>query len=141
VTFETELAPYVHSKRGTVPSPRFLSEQIEVPQFTSITQAEDYLASIPVLLAKGEIDSQTALELSTLTKNRLDAIYARQDYDLKLAAQGGGAEQNIRIEGGLPQLPGTNIIGLGGEEPPPRVNGHNGHGPVIDHSDAPVTAY
>ena len=126
------LAPYLHSKRSTAPTPRFVPEQIEVPQFTSITQAEDYLASIPVLLGRGEIDSQSALELSTLTKNWLDAIYARQDYDLKLQAQGGGSEQTIHITGGLPPLSGCNIIGMGGEEHTPQMNGHsNGH--VIDH--------
>jgi hypothetical protein len=65
-----------------------------------------------VLLGRDELDSQTALELSTLTKNWLDAIYAHQEYDLKLAA--GGGEQVIRIENSLPQIPGTNIIGMGG---------------------------
>jgi hypothetical protein len=123
------LAPYVHSKRGTLSAPRFLPDTVEVPAFRSITEAEDYLASIPVLLGKGEIDSQTALELSTLTKNWLDAIYAHQEYDLKLQAQGGGSDQTIRIEGGLPPLPGTNVImsktAIG-------TNGHNGH-PAIDH--------
>jgi hypothetical protein len=133
------LAPYVHSKRGTVPAPRFLDTPVEVPAFTSVTQAEDYLASIPVLLGRGEIDSQTALELSTLTKNWLDAIYARRDYELKLAANGGGSDQTIRITGGLAQLPGTAIIGfesyptINNNLPAP-VNGHNGHGPVIEHS-------
>jgi hypothetical protein len=126
------LAPYVHSKRGTLSAPRFLRDQIEVPQFTSITQAEDYLASILVLLGKGEIDSQTALELSTLTKNWLDAIYARQDYDLKLQSQGGGSDQTIRIEGGLPPLPGTSVIM---DDTAVGMNGHNGH-PAIDHEPA-----
>ena len=102
------LAPYVHSKRGTIPSPRFLPDLIEIPKFTSVSQAEDFLASIPTLLGRGELDSQSALELSTLTKNWLDSIYARQDYELKLQAQGGG-DATIRISGGLPPLPGTTI--------------------------------
>ena len=101
-----------------------------MPDFQTVAQAEAYLASIPVLLGKGEIDSQSALELSQLTKNWLDAFYARQDYDLKLQAQGGGQNTTIRIEGGLPALPGTNVImddtALG------RVNGNNGH--VIEHA-------
>jgi hypothetical protein len=142
-TASSILAPYCHSKRGTLPAPRFLPEPVAVPTFTSITQAEDYLASIPVLLGRGEIDSQTALELSTLTKNWLDAIYAHQEYDLKLAAQGGGSDTTIRITGGLPPLPGSNIIGMGGEESSPHINGHtnghtNGHGPVIDHQEPPA---
>jgi hypothetical protein len=68
------LAPYLHSKRSTTPAPRFVPEPVTVPAFASIAQAEDYLASIPVALGKGELDSQTALELSTLTKNWLSAI-------------------------------------------------------------------
>ena len=76
------LAPYLHSKCATKPTPRFVPEQIEVPTFNTVREAEAYLAHIPVLLGKGEIDSQTALELSQPTKNWLDAIYARQDYDL-----------------------------------------------------------
>ena len=124
------LAPYLHSKRGTLPAPRFLDTPIEVPQFNTVQEAETYLAHIPVLLGRGEIDSQTALERSTLTKNWLDAIYAHQEYDLKLAAQGGGSDTTIRIEGGLPSLPGTNI-NMAKE---PLMNGHNGH--VIDHQPA-----
>ncbi len=87
-----------------------------------MAQAEAYLASIPVLLGKGEIDSQTALELSTLTKNWLDSIYARQEYEIKLAAQGGGSDQHITVSGGLPSLPGTDILPgdsqLNGNVPP-----------------------
>src|SRR4029077_14791221 len=93
------LAPYVHSKRGSLPAPRFIPEQIEIQNFQTIQQAEDYLASIPGLLGRGEFDSQTALELSTLTKNWLDAIYAR------LAAQGGGGDTTIHISSGLPREP------------------------------------
>ena len=44
--------------------------------------------------------------------------------------------QQIHITGGLPALPGTNIIGMGGEEHTPQVNGHNGH--VIDHVEPPA---
>jgi hypothetical protein len=59
----------------------------------------------------------------------LDAIYSRQDCKLKLASQGGGPDTTIHITGGLPELPGCNIL-------TPQLNGHNGH--VID--SAPVQA-
>jgi hypothetical protein len=130
------LAPYLHSKCATKHTPQFVPDQIEVPTFNTVQEAEAYLAHIPVLLGRGELDSQTALELSQLTKNWLDSIYARQEYEIKLAAQGGGSEQTIRVTGGLPPLSGCNIIGMGGEEPPPRVNGHNGQ--VIDHAEPPA---
>jgi hypothetical protein len=103
------LGPYLHSKRGTAVAPRFIDTPVVVPAFTSIEQGEDYLASLPVLLGKGELDSQTALELSTLTRNWLSAICERQEYGLKLQALGAHGDAIIRIEGGLPPLPGTNI--------------------------------
>jgi hypothetical protein len=60
-----------------------------------------------------------------------------EELKLKLAAAGGGSEMNIHIIGGLPELPGTNVImphmnGVNGQ-------GHelNGHGPVID-ADKPA---
>jgi hypothetical protein len=132
-TASNMLAPYLHSKRGTVPAPRFLSDPVVVPSFTSVTHAEDYLASIPVLLGRGELDSQSALELSTLTKNWLDAIYAHQEYDLKLLASNGGTDIAIRIEGGMPALPGTNI-NMAKE---PSLNGFT-NGNLIDHVDTPA---
>ena len=76
-----------------------------------------YLASLPALLGRGELDSQTALELSTLVRNWLSAIYERQEYDLRVANAGGAGEQIIHITGGLPPLPGSNIIGMGGDGP------------------------
>jgi hypothetical protein len=103
-------APCMTLKFGTAAPARYLEEPVQVPDFQTVGQAEAYLASIPVLLGKGEIDSQSALELSTLTKNWLDAIYARQDYELKLAGQGGGSDTTIRLTGGLPPLPGCRIV-------------------------------
>ena len=101
------LLPYKYGKRGTIPVARFIPEQIEVPTFNTVQEAETYVAHIPVLLGRGELDSQTALELSTLTKNWLDFIYARQEYEIKLAAQGGGSEQTIRILGGMGSVAGN----------------------------------
>jgi hypothetical protein len=89
-----------------------------------------------VLLGKGEIDSQTALELSTLTKNWIDAKYAREELQLKLINSGQGErEQKITVTGGLPPLPGCNVIGMNGESSITngRVTVLNGHGPIIEH--------
>jgi hypothetical protein len=87
-------------------------------------------------VGRGELDFQAGLDLSAMTKNWIDVKYSREELQLKLAVQNGGADQQITITGGLPSLPGCNIIGMGGEEPPPRVNGHNGQ--VIDHAEPPV---
>jgi hypothetical protein len=135
------LAPYLHSKRSTTPAPRFFPEPVVVPTFTTIEQAEDYLAQIPVMLGNCSIDSQSALELSTLVRNWIEAKLAHTNTDLKVAAQGNLGDATIRIEGGMPALPGTSIIM---DDTPygssvPAINGHQG--PSIEHqpSDAPVT--
>ena len=46
-----------------IPVARSIPEQIEVPNFTSIDQGEEFLNDISVRLGRGEIDSQSALEL------------------------------------------------------------------------------
>jgi hypothetical protein len=103
------LAPYLHSRRSTAPTPRYIEEPVVVPQFTSIEQAEEYLAEIPRRVGQGELDFQSGLDLSTLTKNWIDAKYTREELQLKIAAHGGIGEQRITIRGGLSPLPGTNI--------------------------------
>jgi hypothetical protein len=76
------------------------------------------------MLGRGELDSQTALELSTLTRAWISARHEREELQLKLSAHG-GQPTLIRIEGGLPELPGTNII-------MPEMNAEL-NGKTIDH--------
>ena len=78
------LMPYKHGKRGTIPVARFISEQIEVPKFASLDQAEDYLNDISLRLGRGELDSQSALELGSLVKQWIDSRRAGMELDLKL---------------------------------------------------------
>jgi hypothetical protein len=126
------LAPYMHSKMQSTPAPRFVEELVAVPDFATIESAEDYLKQIPVLLGRGEIDSQTALELSTLVRNWILSVHARSELELKKITVDGPGEQVIRVEGGLPPLPGCNVTmpvldgrsvtnGHALEPPPPAV--------------------
>jgi hypothetical protein len=116
------LTPYLHSKRSVAaPAPRYIDSPVQVPEFQSVDQAETFLASLPAMLGQGQIDSQSALELSTLTRVWISARHEREELQLKLTAQGGAPNQLIRIEGGLPPLPGTDVI-------MPEINvAHNGH--------------
>jgi hypothetical protein len=126
------LAPYLHSKRSVAaPAPRYIDSPVQVPEFQSVDQAETFLASLPVLLGRGELDSQTALELSTLTRAWISARHEREELQLKIANNRSlSADTTIRIEGGLPPLPGCDII-------MPEINqGTNGH--TIDHIPAPA---
>ena len=95
----------------------------QTPEFVSILEAENFLADISRRAGAGELELQSALDVSTLVKNWILSVNSRQEFDLKVAAQGGGSDQTIRIEGGLPPLPGTNVIM---SETAIGTNGHNG---------------
>ena len=103
------LLPYKYSKRGTLPPPRFVEETIDVPDFTSVEQAEDFLASISKRAGTGELELQSALDISTLVKNWILAKHASVELELKVQAHGGTGTQHIVLTGGLPPLPGTQI--------------------------------
>jgi hypothetical protein len=98
------LLPYKYSKRGTLQPPRVIEESIDVPDFTSVEQAEDFLASISRRAGTGELELQSALDISTLVKNWILAKHASVERELKVAAHGGTGDQIVRIEGGLPPL-------------------------------------
>jgi hypothetical protein len=133
------LMPYKYGKRGTIPPPRFVEESITVPDFQSIDQAEDFLAAIAQRAGKGELELQSATDISNLVRNWIEAKLAHTNTDLKVAAQGALGDATIRIEGGMPALPGTSIIMDDTAVGPRAINGHSG--PSIEHqpSDAPVT--
>ena len=109
VTASNILAPYCHSKRGTLPAPRFVEEAIQVPDFQTIDEAQDFQKEIARRAAAGELELQTSLDISTLIGNWIRSRQATIELDLKVQGQGGGVEK-ILIEGGLPPLPGTDII-------------------------------
>jgi hypothetical protein len=113
------LAPYKHSKRGTLAPPRFVEEAIEVPEFQTIDEAEAFLADISQRAGKGELELQSALDISTLVRNWIFAKHARTGLDIKVAASGGAGDQIIHITGGLPQLPGAENLVM------PNRNGHD----------------
>jgi hypothetical protein len=137
ISASTALAPYMHGKMGTIPAPRFVADPFEVPSFQTIDQAEDYLAEIPQRVARGELDFQSGLDFSAMIRNWIEAKLAHTNTDLKVAAQGSLGDAVIRIEGGMPALPGTSIImddTAIGHTPHPAINGHQG--PSIEHHAA-----
>jgi len=81
------------------------------------------IPEVAALVAHGQLDFQAGQNLSALAKNWIDAQYAREELAIKQINAGTTEhEQTIRIEGGLPALPGTNIT-------MPVLDGHaaNGH--------------
>jgi hypothetical protein len=104
------LLPYMHPKWQSTPSPRYPEDQIKIPEFTSLAVAESFLASIPVLVDNGKLDFDFAKLYQEITMGWIQSQYAKQGIDLKAQAQGATDHDTvIRIEGGLPALPGTNV--------------------------------
>jgi hypothetical protein len=99
------LLPYKYGKRGAIPAPRFIPDKIEVPVFTNIEHAENYLKEIPVRYGNGELDSQSALELSQLVVAWIETCRAGQELDLKIANSNPTGDLIVKIVGGLPPLP------------------------------------
>src|SRR5215469_6209062 len=72
------LAPFCHPKLQATPTPRYVECEIDVPsEFTHVSDAEAFLGKIALLVARGHLDIQSGLELSTLVKTWIDSQYAR----------------------------------------------------------------
>src|SRR5262249_34239888 len=116
------LAPYCHPKMQATPTPRFIDLQLDVPEFAHVSDAENFLAKIALLVARGHLDIQSAQELSGLVKTWIDSQYQREELNYKISPPE-QRDTTISIVGGLPQLPGTSIVMpvLDGK---PVTNGH-----------------
>src|SRR6516164_3206062 len=127
------LMPYKYSKCGTAPVQVYIDVPLDTPEFTHLSDAEQFLAKVAALVARGQLDFQAGQNLSALAKNWIDAQYAREELAIKQYNAGStGHEQVIRVTGGLPALPGTNVT-------MPVLDGHatNGNGHALA---APVDA-
>ena len=110
------LAPYCHPKMQATPTPRFVENPIDVPDFERIQDAEAFLAKLPVRVARGELDFQSAQELCVMTNLWIQTQYQREELLLKTNPPA-ERDSTITVVGGLPSLPGTNIE-------MPQLNGH-----------------
>src|SRR5215467_8632485 len=118
------LMPYKYSKCGTAPVQAYIDIPLDTPEFTHLSDAEQFLAKVAALVAHGQLDFQAGQNLSALAKNWIDTQYAREELAIKQYNAGSTEhEQTIRIEGGLPQLPGTNIT-MPTIDGKPVTNGH-----------------
>jgi hypothetical protein len=125
--------------------PAYLSSEVHYPNFQTVEQAEAFKQELIQREGRKELDTDTAsiaLERvdNIIADKRADAHAARQEQELelkRLQADVSDQPQIIRIEGGLPQLPGTNVTMPG--QQPDLLNG--GHGPVIEHQPASPVRY
>src|SRR2546430_11802141 len=73
------LAPYCHPKMQATPTPRFIDLQLDIPEFTHVSGAENFLAKIALLVARGHLDIQSGQELAGLVKLWIDSQYAKDE--------------------------------------------------------------
>ena len=55
------ISPYCHPKLGIAQPPRFIESEVEVPNFSSVEEAEVFLASLAQRFAAAELGAQSAL--------------------------------------------------------------------------------
>jgi hypothetical protein len=110
------LLPYLYPKRGAVPTPRYIDDPIQLPEPTTIEQANKNIAYICNLKAQGLIDLDFANSLIADNTTIANNLIAKEELLFKINPPE-ERDTTIRIEGGLPALPGTNIT-------MPVLNGH-----------------
>lgn len=116
------LAPYLHSKLAAKPQPPdpvYVEQAINLPRPKTIRQAYENIALLTEYKSQAKLDFVTA---DNLISDQKVILYALIDEAKLFVTQGGSPEQTIRIEGGLPELPGTQVIMPGymnGKDPNP----------------------
>jgi hypothetical protein len=124
VTAAGLLMPYKYSKLGLEPQPAplvYVAETVELPHPHAATVAHtlENIEHVSQLRRTGKLDQDTADRLVAEQRILRDGLIEEQKL---LFAQGGPKDQTIRVLGGLPPLPGTNID----MSPEPRLATLNG---------------
>jgi hypothetical protein len=124
------LSPYYYPKWGTTsppPSPIYNEHPINLPPPTSIEIAKENISKLIAHYAAGELDQASYDRLIAGNVAMINALLGQEKL---LVSQGDtGHDTTIRIEGGLPALPGTNI-----SMPPPVVNGRTTYD-LLEHGN------
>jgi hypothetical protein len=130
------LAPFAHPKLQAIPVAYYIEHPVDIPQFRTISEAADYLAKIPSLYASGQLDAASSDRLSAQITNWIEAKKASEfEERLTIVEQNLNLSQSTRpVNGGLPSLPGTDVIMPNGRAIPsalpapddkPPINGHD----------------
>ena len=106
------LMPYLYNKLAPIAPPPtlvILEEQVVIPHSrpTTLAEARDNIAYLSELKAQGQIDRAWAESLIFDQRALHDSLV---DEAKLIAADTANGDQVIRIEGGLPPLPGCEII-------------------------------
>ena len=104
------LMPYKYGKHGSIPPLRYIDEPIDLPIPETIEQANKNIAYISNLKAQGLIDLDFANSLIADNTTIANNLIAEEELRFKITPPE-TRDTTIRIEGGLPQLPGCeNLI-------------------------------
>jgi len=110
------LMPYKYGKHGSIPPLRYIDEPVQLPEPLTIEQATKNIAYISNLKAQGLIDLDFANSLIADNTTIANNLIAEEELKFKISPPD-QRDTTIRVEGGLPQLPGTSIS-------MPQLNGH-----------------
>jgi hypothetical protein len=125
-----QIAPYYRPRLGVMELAKFVQTPIEVPAFGTIEDAEAFLLQLAQRVATQELDTESTEQVGARVLDWIRSKRAGQELEIKrINATQDIGPQTIRIEGGLPELPGTEVI-------MPQLNGHATN--VIDHIASPV---
>src|SRR5262245_50906604 len=102
------LMPYKYGKHGSIPPPRYIDEPIQLPEPTTIEQANKNIAYISSLKAQGLIDLDFANSLIADNTTIANNLIAEETLKFKISPPE-TRDTTITIRGGLDPLPGTNI--------------------------------
>ena len=118
------LAPFLHSKCGAIPPLRYIEQPITLPfqHPTSPQEVDANIAHIIEAFASGNLDLDFYNALLVGQREYIVSFKAREEIP---------GNQDIRITGGLPALPGTNITM---PELPALTNGHD----ILAPPDPPI---
>ena len=122
------LMPYKYGKHGSIPPLRYIDEPVQLPEPLTIEQATKNIAYISNLKAQGLIDLDFANSLIADNTTIANNLIAREELKFKLYPPE-QHDQVIKIEGGLPPLPGCNVT-MPTLDHGPAVNGHALEPPV-----------
>jgi hypothetical protein len=120
------LAPFLHSKLTATPAPRFIETEITLPPLDSLENAVQSIAIIEAAVAENRLDVQSANDLIGMInafiagKNVMEIAELQERLtaiESAIAASPASA-QVVHVEGGMPPLPGTDVI-------MPQINGTN----------------
>jgi hypothetical protein len=104
------LMPYKYGKHGSIPPLRYIDEPVQLPEPLTIEQANKNIAYISNLKAQGLIDLDFANSLIADNTTIANNLIAEEELRFKINPPE-TRDTTIRIEGGLPQLPGCeNLI-------------------------------